>query len=193
MHSLVLVCALLGNGSLATDTAVTEPMRTASTQPEVAPPPPPVDLRPAPRIRRYGVHLGLNLTFTFDLSVGRYFYGGATTALTGLGVIGNPNGNYTLSLLAFAGVGIPLVERDSLRFTFDVTPELRYVHASPVNLLGVGLMAGVRLVHRSGFTFAVKLPLAGYAGAPDARRGSLLNYYISSIPTVPIITFGYSF
>lgn len=150
---------------------------------------------PAPqwRPRRFGVHLGINATFTFDVSAGRIWYFGATTQLTGLAWLASTERNFNVSLLAFGGVGLPVIEHEGLRFTVDVAPALTYTHAAPVNLLSVGLLAGVRLVHRSGFTFAVKLPLVGYAGAPDAQRGGLLMYYTNAIITVPAITFGYSF
>lgn len=155
-------------------------------------PPPPIEA-PAWRTRRFGVHLGLNGTFTFDASIGRFLYVGATTQLTGLAAPFVPDRNFNLSLLAFGGVALPLVERESLRLTADIAPSFAYTRAAPVNLLSVGLLAGVRLVHRSGFTFAVKLPLVGYAGAPDAQRGGLMFYYINAIVVVPAITFGYSF
>jgi hypothetical protein len=35
--------------------------------------------------------------------------------------------------------------------------------------------------------------VVGYAGAPDARRGSVYYYYLSAIPTAPLVTLGYSF
>lgn len=156
---------------------------------------PPAMEPPAPRWqrRRFGVHLGINATFLFDVTLGRYLYFGAATQLTGFGAIAAGERNFNLSLLAFGGVGLPVIETESMRFTIDAAPALTYTHAAPVNLLSVGLLAGVRLQHRSGFTFAVKLPLIGYAGAPDAQRGGLLMYYTNAIVTVPAITFGYSF
>jgi hypothetical protein len=145
------------------------------------------------RMRRLGVHLGINGTFTFDVSASNIWYFGAATQLTGLGFFFNTERNFNLSLLAFGGVALPIIEREDLRFTFDAAPAFTYTHAAPVNLLSIGVLAGVRLVHRSGFTFAVKLPLVGYAGAPDAQRGGLLMYYTNAIVTVPAITFGYTF
>jgi hypothetical protein len=143
--------------------------------------------------RRFGVHLGINATFAFDASIGRLFYAGVATQLTGLAAPFVPDRNFNLTLLAFGGVALPILERESLRFTADIAPSFGYTRAAPVNLLSVGLLAGVRLVLRSGFTFAVKLPLVGYAGAPDAQRGGLLTYYINAIVAAPAITFGYSF
>jgi hypothetical protein len=155
----------------------------------------PIEPAPTPswRPRRFGVHGGINLTLTFDATIGRFAYAGVATQLTGLAWFFAQERNFNLSLLAFGGVGLPIIEREDLRFTADITPALGYLHAAPVNLLSVSLLAGVRVVHRSGFTFSVKLPLVGYAGAPDAQRGSLLMYYVSAIVTVPVITFGYSF
>lgn len=155
-------------------------------------PVPPVE-PPGWQPRRFGVHLGVNATFTFDASIGRLFYVGAATQLTGLAAPFVPERNFNLTLLAFGGVALPILERESLRFTADITPAFAYTRAAPVNLLSVGLLAGVRLVLRSGFTFAVKLPLVGYAGAPDAQRGGLLMYYVNAIVATPVITFGYSF
>lgn len=129
----------------------------------------------------------------FDTTLRNLWYFGAATQLTGLAFIANTERNFNLSLLAFGGVAIPLVDNDSVLFSFDAAPAFTYTHAAPVNLLSIGLLAGVRLVHRSGFTFAVKLPLVGYAGAPDAQRGGLLMYYTNAIVTVPAITFGYTF
>jgi hypothetical protein len=161
----------------------------ASAPPTVAPP-----TVTAPRpLRRYGLHLGLNATLTFDATIGRYVYAGATTQLTGLGALADSERNYVVSALVFGGVALPLVERDSLRLTADVTPAVGFIHSAPVNFVTVGLLAGVRLVHRTGFTAAIHLPLVGYAGAPQARRGSVYYYYLSAIPTVPLITVGYTF
>ncbi|MFO0606027.1 MAG: hypothetical protein U0324_22770 [Polyangiales bacterium] len=143
--------------------------------------------------RRYGVHLGLNATLMGDALIGRYAYVGIATQLTGVAAIFAPERNYVVSAVAFGGVALPLVERDALRLTADVTPALGVVHSAPVNLLTVGLLAGVRLVHRSGFTAALRLPLVGYAGSAQARRGSVYYYYLSAIPSVPILTVGYTF
>ena len=143
--------------------------------------------------RRYGLHLGLNGTLTFDFRLGQYFYGGLSTQLTGLGFVFDQNRNYVLSALAFGGVAFPLVDRSAMRLTVDVTPMASYFHSEPVNMLSVGLLAGLRFLHSSGFTIALKLPVVGYAGAPDAQRGGLLYYYIGAIPTVPILTVGYTF
>jgi hypothetical protein len=148
---------------------------------------------PAWRPRRFGLHLGLNGTLLFDASFGRYAYTGFATQLTGAGAIADPSRNYVLSALAFGGVALPLVERASVRLTADVTPALSFFRSAPVNMLNVGLLAGVRLQHASGFTVALKLPLVGWAAAPDAQRASLLYYYIGAIVTVPALTLGYSF
>lgn len=145
------------------------------------------------RTRRFGVHLGINATLLFDVSAANVLYFGAATQLTGLAWFFDTARNFNLSLLAFGGVALPIIEREQVRFTLDAAPALTYTHAAPVNLLSVGVLAGVRVVHRSGFTFAVKLPIVGYAGAPDAQRGGLLMYYTNAIVTVPAITFGYSF
>lgn len=146
-----------------------------------------------PAARRYGVHLGLNATLLGDARVGRYGYVGLATQLTGLGALVAPERNFVVSAVAFGGVALPLVQRDALRLTADLTPALGVVHSEPVNLLTVGLLAGLRLVHRSGFTAALRLPLVGYAGSPQARRGSVYYYYLSAIPSVPIVTLGYTF
>jgi hypothetical protein len=143
--------------------------------------------------RRFGLHLGLNATLTFDLALGRYFYGGFTTQLTGVGYFAEQSRNYVLSALAYGGVALPLVDGAALRLTVDVTPMASYFHSAPVNMLSVGLLGGLRVVHSSGFTAALRLPLVGYAGAPDAQRGGLTYYYIGAVPTVPILTFGYTF
>jgi hypothetical protein len=148
---------------------------------------------PAAPARRFGLHLGLNATLTFDLSLGRWLYGGVTTQLTGVAFLANPDRNYVVSALVFGGVALPLVEGPSVRLTADVTPMASYFHSAPVNMLNVGLLAGLRMVHASGFTLALKLPLVGYAGAPDAQRGGLLYYYTGAIATVPLLTVGYSF
>lgn len=151
--------------------------------------PPP---RAAPR-PRFGLHVGLNATLTFDAAVGRYAYGGVSTQLTGLGALADPQRNYVVSALVFGGAAIPVVERDALRLTVDVTPSVGWLYSAPVNMVTVGLLAGVRLVHRSGFTAALRLPLVGYAGSPQAPRGSVYYYYLSAIPTAPILTLGYTF
>jgi len=183
MPSLLLVAALLAQGAVPTDTiGVTPPQHEPLPQ-----------LEPPRRARRFGVHLGLNATLTFDVALGRYFYGGASTQLTGLGALGDPKRNYTVSLLLFGGVALPLYESRNLRLTADLTPALGFTRSAPVNFLTVGFLAGLRLVHSSGFTVGLKLPLVGYAGSPTAQRGSLYYYYIQAIPTVPVLTFGYSF
>lgn len=182
MSSLVLLAVLLGQNAAVNNAATSEPL--GSLTPIAAP-----TLAP----RRFGVHLGVNATLTFDVTLARYFYGGATTQLTGFGALASPNANYIASALLFAGVALPLYEGPSLRLTADLTPAFTYFHSNPVNMLNVGLLAGVRVVHASGFTVGLKLPLVGYAGAPDAQRGGLLYYYVGAILTVPVLTFGYSF
>lgn len=87
----------------------------------------------------------------------------------------------------------PLLERANLRLTFDGGVHGLFLHALPVNDFGVGVLAGLRVVHKSGFTFAFKLPLIGYVGSPQAPRGGVEYYYVAAIPTVPLVTFGYSF
>ena len=148
---------------------------------------------PATPSRRVGVHIGLNGTLTADLALGRFFYGGVSTQLTGLAALAEPQRNYVVSALVFAGVALPLVERESLRLTADVTPSVGWLYSAPVNMVSAGLLAGVRLVHRSGFTAALRLPLVGYAGSPQVPRGSLYYYYITAIPTAPLLTLGYTF
>ena len=143
--------------------------------------------------RRYGLHVGLNATLTFDAAIGRYAYGGVSTQLTGLGALAEPQRNYVVSALLFAGAALPVLRRESLRLTVDVTPALGWLYANPVNMLSAGLLAGLRLVHRSGFTAALRLPLVGYAGSPQAPRGGVYYYYLSAIPTAPLITLGYTF
>ncbi len=150
--------------------------------------------RPAPPAsRRFGVHLGLNATLTVDARFGRYFTAGLSTQLTGLGALADSERNYIVSALAFGGVALPFVDNGRVRITADLTPALGYVRSAPVQFVTVGLLAGVRLVHRSGFTAGLHLPVVGYAGAPDARRGSVYYYYLSAIPTAPLVTLGYSF
>lgn len=146
-----------------------------------------------PASRRFGVHLGLNATLTVDARFGRFLYTGLSTQLTGLGALADSERNYVVSAVVFGGVALPFVDNGRVRLTADVTPALGYVRSAPVQFVTVGLLAGVRLVHRAGFTAALHLPLVGYAGAPDAQRGSVYYYYLSAIPTVPLLTLGYSF
>jgi hypothetical protein len=143
--------------------------------------------------RRYGIHLGLNATLTFDATWGRWVYTGLSTQLTGLGALFDPERNYVVSALVFAGVALPLVEREAFRLTVDGTPSVGFLRSAPVHFVTVGLLAGLRLVHRSGFTVALRLPVLGYAGAPQAARGSVYYYYLSAIPTVPLVSLGYTF
>jgi hypothetical protein len=179
-----------------TTTAVDAPVSAPATPPAdgpsspvLVPPPEPRAWRPRP----FGLHLGINATLMFDATIGRYVYAGFATQLTGAAFFADQNRNVIVSALAFGGVAIPLIEREDLRFTADFAPMVSYFHAAPVNMLNIGVLAGVRVQHRSGFTFGVKLPLVGYAGAPDAQRGSLMYFYYGAIVTVPAITFGYSF
>lgn len=144
-------------------------------------------------MRRVGFHLGLNATLTVDLALGRYAYGGLSTQLTGLGALADPQRNYVVSALLFGGVAVPVVERASMRLTADLTPAVGWLYSAPVNMLTVGFLAGLRLVHRSGFTAAIRLPVVGYAGSPQAPRGSVYYYYLSAIPTAPLLTVGYTF
>jgi hypothetical protein len=149
---------------------------------------------PTSRVRRrFGLHLGLNATLTFDASFGRFWYTGVSTQLTGIAALADSERNFVVSLVAFGGVALPLVDREAFRLTADITPALGFVRSAPVNFFTVGLLAGVRLVHRSGFTAALHLPLVGYAGAPQARRGSVYYYYLSALPSVPLVTVGYTF
>jgi hypothetical protein len=174
--------------------AFVAPVSLPAPSAPVTPPPTTAALASIPRpMRRFGLHLGLNATLTFDASFGRYVYAGVTTQLTGLGALADPERNYVVSAVAFGGVALPLIERDALRFTVDVTPAVGFVRSAPVNFVTVGLLAGVRVVHRTGFTAALHLPVVGYAGAPQARRGSVYYYYLSAIPSVPVLTLGYTF
>jgi hypothetical protein len=142
---------------------------------------------------KYGFHLGLNATLSFDARIGQWFYGEVSTQLTGLAAMADPKRGYVLSALLFGGVAIPLIENSNLRLTLDVGAHGTYLHSVPENLLAIGVLAGLRIVHHSGFTFAFKLPLIGFAGSPDIPRGGLLYYYMAAIITVPVITFGYTF
>lgn len=183
MISYALLGIVLAQNTTATPSLVAVP----------TPPPSPL-AAPAPRrMRRFGLHLGLNATLTFDAAFGAWFYGGLTTQLTGIGALFDSQRNYVVSILAFGGVAIPLVDRPSVRFTVDLAPMASYFHAAPVNMLSAGLLAGLRFLHSSGFTVALKLPLVGYAGAPDAQRGGPLYYYTGAIATVPALTLGYTF
>jgi hypothetical protein len=148
---------------------------------------------PPPRAVRVGVHVGLNATLAVDVLIGRIGYVSVATQLTGFGALADPQRNYIISALAFGGVALPLLDRPALRVTADLTPSLGYVRSAPVNFVTVGLLAGVRLVHRSGFTAALRLPVVGYAAAPQAQRGSALYYYLTAIPSVPLLSLGYTF
>ncbi len=146
-----------------------------------------------PSALKYGFHLGLNATLSFDVRIGQWFYGEVSTQLTGLGAIADPKRGYVLSALLFGGVAIPLIENHNLRLTLDVGAHGTYLHSFPENMLAIGVLAGLRIVHHTGFTFAFKLPLVGFAGSPDIPRGGLLYYYMAAIISVPVITFGYTF
>ncbi|MDP3274657.1 MAG: hypothetical protein Q8Q09_05635 [Deltaproteobacteria bacterium] len=210
MHLLLWTCALLDQALMpvpATAGLASTPVQTVQTAPPAGEPtivdapvisqPEPVPpLMAAPDempLRRVGVHLALNATLLVDFSFARIGYAGFATQLTGLGALVSPERNYTLSAQVLGGVALPLHTGQSLRLTADLTPALTYFHSAPVNMLSVGFLAGIRMVHRSGFTAALRLPLVGYAGAPDAQRGSLLYYYYGAIVTVPFLSFGYSF
>lgn len=145
------------------------------------------------QVRRFGIHLGLNATLTVDVSPTRWFQAGCTTQLTGLGYLFDSQRNWVASVLLFAGAALPLIEGSAVRLTADIAPMVSYFHSAPVNMFNAGLLVGVRLVHASGFTLGTKLPLVGYAVAPDAGRSGLLYYYTGAIPTVPLLTVGYSF
>ena len=107
--------------------------------------------------------------------------------LAGIGALVDSSHNWVVSAQLFAGGSLPLVENANLRLTLDVTPALTYVYSAPVNLFSIGLLAGLRIVHSTGFTIALRLPLIGYAGSFEPSRGSLYYYYISAIPTVPVL------
>ena len=136
---------------------------------------------------------GPTVTLTTHCGQDRYSDCGLGTQLTGFAALAGPERKYVGSALVFAGGALPLGERESLRLTADITPSVGWLYSAPVNMVSAGLLAGVRLVHRSGFTAALRLPLVGYAGSPQVPRGSLYYYYITAIPTAPLLTLGYTF
>ncbi len=140
-----------------------------------------------------GVHLGLNATAAFDAEVGERFYGQFATQLTGLGNIVAPRQGLVLSAFLMGGVTLPLMQRQSSRLHLDVGPHLTLLRSHPVNLMAGGLAAGLRWVFASGLTLGLELPLVGYAGSLDEPRGSVLYYYVAAVPTVPLLSLGYSF
>lgn len=148
---------------------------------------------PSAQHRRFGVHLGLNATAAVDAELGSLFYGQFATQLTGLGNVVAPNQGLVLSAFVMGGVTLPLMERPGHRLNLDVGPHLTILRSAPVNMLAGGLAAGLRLVFANGLTFGLKLPVVGYAGSLDQPRGSLLYYYVAAVPTLPLLTVGYSF
>ena len=143
--------------------------------------------------RRMGVHLGLNATAAFDAELGERFYGQIATQLTGLGNIVAPREGLVLSAFVMAGVTLPLMERPGSRLNLDVGPHLTLLRSYPVNLMAGGVVAGLRWVFANGLTLGLKLPIAGYAGSLNEPRGSVLYYYVAAVPTVPLLSVGYSF
>ncbi len=146
-----------------------------------------------PRPAGVGLHLGLNATLTVDAELGDLFYGAFATQLTGIGSAFAPDAGFVLSGFLMGGVALPLRETTRTRLTLDVGPHLTLLRTAPVNALAGGLVAGVRMVWSNGLTVAVKLPVAGYAGSLDQPRGGVLYYYVAAVPTVPLLSVGYTF
>lgn len=143
--------------------------------------------------RHYGVHLGLNATAAFDAELGGPFYALLATQLTGLGTVVAPHQGLVLSAFVMGGVTFPIAQGQSYRLNFDAGPHVTLAHSFPTNMLSVGAVAGLRLIYDSGLSFGLKLPLVGYGGSIDQPRGSLLYYYVAAVPTVPVLSAGYSF
>lgn len=143
--------------------------------------------------RRRSVQLGLNATLTADWRLGRHARVGLTTQLTGLGALVDPGRNWVVSGVLTGAFTHRFYGGPRVSWWVDAGPSFGVISSDPVLLVSVGLSAGVRMVHRSGFTAAAQLPLVGYAGSPTVPRGAMLYYYVGAIATVPLLSLGYSF
>lgn len=184
LPALLLALAVVQVAPTTAPPLETQPPETQAPETEISHP---------LRERTLGIHVGINATVAFDARMGRFFYAEAATQVTGVGALVDSHNNWVASLMLLAGVSVPLLERANVRLTFDAGVNGVFLHAQPVNDLGVGILAGLRLVHRSGFTFAFKAPLIGYVGSVQVQRGGITYYYIAALVTVPLITLGYSF
>jgi hypothetical protein len=152
------------------------------------------------RERVIGVHFGLSVSLAVDAQW-RLFYGFVNGNV--LFPLTTVTGNAAWMALAFgAGFTVPL-ERGHRWYADLVGQVLPLYLGSPYTYVGMGLGFGLRYLARSGFTFAVKLPVLGYAArvgrSPYGYDSSFRAgygfgyYYLAGLMGLPLVSVGYRF
>ena len=140
-----------------------------------------------------GVHVALNANLMADLSIGKYAYLGLAVQTFAIAHAISPSGGFPTSGTVFGGIALPLRRSEFWKLTLDVLPHVALIQLNGSVIFSGGVIGGLRLIHASGFTLGLKLPVFGYGGSVTVPRASVLFYYISSIFAVPLVTVGMTF
>jgi hypothetical protein len=152
------------------------------------------------RERIVGVHFGLSVSLAVDAQW-RRFYGFVNGNV--LFPLTTVTGNAAWMAVAIgAGATVPLV--NGHRWYADMFAEALPLYlGGPYTYLGVGAGFGLRYAAVSGFTFAVKVPVLGYALRtgrspygydPSFRPGYGFGYYyLAGLMGLPLVSVGYRF
>jgi hypothetical protein len=152
--------------------------------------------------RYVGIHVAANLgLFAIDVQAGHFYgmiAGNAAVPLLS-------NGDYA-SFTALGGYSAALRRSTRGAWKMDlmlqVTPGWTrwFPSETPTSTLygfvGVGATVGFRYESRGGFSLGFRIPVFGYAIGRTGPRGTIVgvgNYYLASIVSLPIVSFGYRF
>jgi hypothetical protein len=164
----------------------------------LAPPPQPGDHPPEERERRFGLHLGaLPLIAALDVQRGRFYWflsasilfpilsgGDLDTGATGAGMSFRlPRSRWRIDVLAAM-----MLEWNAHSGVYYAPQELD---------MGMGLIVGGRYSWRNGIELALRVPVIGFAvpitPQPRSDGDAVVAYYLQSIYSTPVCTFGYRF
>jgi hypothetical protein len=156
----------------------------------VSPPPPPPS---AVSERSVGIHVGANVgLFELDAQFGHFYAFGAgnlgvpmiTDGSVGFGVIG-------------AGYTVPLSAPSESMWYLDLLALGTAGRNDERTVAGAGVGFGFRYLHRSGFTFSVKVPVFGattaLSGPGMDGATSLGHFYLANLVSLPLLSVGYRF
>lgn len=188
--SLAVAASLAALPALAQQTSpplVPAPGKETPAVEASTPPPPAVD------VRSIGVHVAVNVgVFSLDVQAGRLY----AFAAGSLGVPLLSDGRFGAFALG-GGLALPISAPGESMWTMDL-----FALANPgwglgpnsAPFVGLGVGAGFRYLHRSGFTFGLKLPVIGGAVNGGASTPSAVGtFYLANLIALPGVSFGYRF
>ncbi|MEW5740524.1 MAG: hypothetical protein AB1938_16470 [Myxococcota bacterium] len=145
----------------------------------------------------FGVHAGVNIgLIALDLHVRRSY----TFFAGNMGVPLVTNGELGATALG-SGYSFPLSPPDESMWVLDVfgvaNPGWRTTYDqfggySKQAFVGLGVGIGFRLLHWSGFTLGIKVPIFGAAINGGTRSSDWVGiFYLANVIALPIVSFGY--